>query len=93
MKYYDHDLDDYVYVDNNHVFLGDCFGVLLEQRGKNDKHICFRFLTEDDETWSISKNGFSSYWLPEAQEQITAALEWMKNNAIKDSNGYGYSFK
>jgi hypothetical protein len=69
-------------------FRGNCFGVGLKQRGKNDKHICFVILVEDDESWFISKDDASTYWLPELMSMMQDALNWLDKNAIKTEDGY-----
>ena len=74
------------------TFLGSCLGIGLKERGQGDNHVCIVILTEDDENWFVSRSGsFSSYWLPDLEEQIAAAKLWMEQNCTKDE--WGYNFK
>ena len=82
-----------LFIKNDHLFLGSCAGIALTKRGPTDPHIMFLILTEDDENWFISNNGFSSFWIDDLEIQIKKAKEWMENNAIKDPSGFGYTFK
>ena len=71
---------------------GHCKGVKIVWRGLNDPHLCVEIWTEDDENWFMSDiSSFSSYWLPELLELLKAANAWMKNNAQKEADGYGYT--
>jgi hypothetical protein len=74
------------------VFKGDCHGVVLEKRkdweNPNDPHVCFFLIVEDDGNWFESKTGISdSYWLPDTIEQLTLALEWVKEYCRKTPGG------
>lgn len=74
-------------------FWGNCHAVRLVYRGQKDNHICFEILTEDDGNWFVSKNCTSSFWLPELINILSAADNWMKENAKPDMNGniqFGY---
>ena len=42
------------------LFLGGCSGVVLQERGLRDKHVCFKILSEDDGYWFLSTNGWSA---------------------------------
>ena len=83
------------------LFLGDCCGVRLVQRGENDKHVCFEILSEDDGHWFLKQSYSSSYWLPDLMEALKAAEEWMKANCEPDMYKhvggpdvqYGYNVK
>lgn len=75
------------------VFKGGCIGVKLTARGKNDPHICFSFMTEDDERWFDTPTGssWSTWWwkdLKEVMERVEANLE---RTAKKTK--WGYEFK
>ena len=79
------------------IFLGDCCGVRLVQRGKTDDtydtHVCFEVLGEDDGHWFIKHDYSSSYWLPDLMRALRAAEKWMKANCKPDiHNGYQYGY-
>lgn len=69
------------------LFIGSCMGVALKRRGKDDPHIMFVPLVEDDRNW-FPKNGnhggSSSYWLPEAIAVLQVAREWCIEHADPD---------
>lgn len=77
------------YIEEQHVdtlaeFLGQCFGVILTER-REDGHVCFSIVVEDDGNWFYSKSPeSSSFWLTELHEQMGHALEWCKNHADPD---------
>lgn len=58
-------------------------GVRLKNRGSNDPHIIVTLLSEDDEMW-FEKCSFSSSWLDEMIEVLSAAKDWMEKNAKED---------
>ena len=75
------------------AFFGGQFGIALAPRGKDDPHVCFYILTEDDGTWFVkNEGGASSFWIPDLISIIKEAETWMANNCIKDG-GWGYNFK
>lgn len=78
-------------VPEKHLFLGTCHGIALVPRGKNDNHICFYILTEDDGVWFVSNNMGSTYWLHDLKKQLQQVEKWLSENAIKVD--YGYMFK
>ncbi len=85
-------------VPQEHLFLGQCFGIALVPRGKEDKHICFIVLVEDDENWFVSSNGGSSSWLPELGRVVAKANRWCRTHADPDISSldnrqYGYKFR
>jgi len=65
-------------------FLGECLGVGLQKRGPQDDHVTVFILVEDDGSWFISGNGFSSFWLPELIPLLQEANTWMKRNCVPD---------
>ena len=86
------------YIEEQHVdtlaeFLGSCFGVILTRRGREDPHICFQIVVEDDGNWFVSENGGDSYWLAELHEQMGRAIEWCKNNAQPDKRNIGWKVR
>ena len=84
-------LDDY-----EEIFLGSCCGVALVKRGKNDNHICFIHLTEDDDNWFPRGNPMSSFWLEDEMNVLNAVKEWLSKNADPDlynGNQFGWKFK
>lgn len=75
------------------LFLGKCHGVILRKRGRNDSHVCFQLIVEDDEQWFMSKSGISSsYWLDDCISVLQAAKEWIEKNCKPDGN-HGWKFK
>jgi len=92
---------DFDYDNNSHIpnfqktFLGDCNGIGLSPRdaSNGDLHVMFTPLTEDDGNWFPSGGSMSSAWLPEYIETAQTALHWLRNNAHKDPDGYGWIFK
>lgn len=74
-------------------FRGKCVGIGLRRRGENDPHVLFEILLEDDEYWFIPQNfQASSYWLPELQDCLQQAQDWMNRNCDKDGE-WGYKFR
>jgi hypothetical protein len=92
MKIYNYGYhDEIIEVPEEHLFLGSCKGVVLLPRGKNDNHVCFVVVTEDDGLWFCSKNKGSSGWIGELAFQLERAEKWLKKNAIGEV--YGYRFR
>lgn len=75
------------------VFLGKCKGIALSRRGKNDPHVMFTVLTEDDGNWFASNGPTSLYWMMELQQQMNASVLWLRENADVSPDGYGWVFK
>ena len=76
-------------------FKGQCKGIRLSKRGRNDNHICIQILTEDDDNWFASAEPFSSSWIDELITQLQATKEYLKTQEPAISNGrqYGWNFK
>ena len=72
-------------------FRGECRGVQLTQRGRNDKHVMFKFLTEDDGNWFVSGQECSSHWMKDLMLQMSLAVCWCEENCTKTE--WGYEFK
>jgi len=72
--------------------LGECIGVRISARGKDDPHACIGILIEDDENWSLVCD-FSSYWLDEAISKLLAAKAILETQHEKDPDGFGYNLK
>lgn len=72
-------------------FKGSCAGVVLHKRGKNDNHICFQPLVEDDENWFLSKNGYSTCWFDDLMKQMEHARAWLQQYA--ERGDWGFSVK
>ena len=70
------------------TFFGELHGVRLVERGKNDPHICFEILAEDDGHWFASDGSASSYWMPGLIKVLRAANQWMVKNCEKDHCGW-----
>jgi hypothetical protein len=78
-------------------------GVVLRPRGKNDPHICFELISEDDECWfPYSGSGSSSFWFDCYTAVLAAARTWCEKEALPDMVGehdnnmkrqYGWKFK
>lgn len=94
-------LHDEETLDNEHkyfqLFLGECSGIGLYPRGDRKPgkpdHVCFDILHEDDTHWFTSPHGFSSFWLPDLQEALQAALTWLNLHCDPDPSGYGWTFR
>lgn len=75
------------------TFYGDCHAVRLATRDKNDQHVMFQIMTEDDGHWFYSNICPSSYWLPEIIKLLQKAEKWMKANCKPDiykGNQFGW---
>ncbi len=79
------------YEEFEQTFLGDCFGIGLKRRNKEDKHVMFYVLGEDDGQWSVGCNSFDCYFVKDLKQQLEAADQWMKKYCIKTE--WGYEFK
>ena len=79
------------------VFVGRQFAVGLRPRAKQDRHVCFTILSEDDGTWFLSSgSGSSSYWLPELVQVLEEAKAWCAANCdLDEANGkvWGWKFR
>lgn len=87
------DLKDY-----DKVFIGHQFAVGLRPRARQDRHVCFTILSEDDGTWFLSSGeGSSSYWLPELLQVLEEAREWCISNCdldeAADGEAWGWKFR
>lgn len=80
---------------HNLVLKGQQHGVRFVRRGEEgvDDHILVQLMSEDDENW-FDSNGqaFSSYWLDDLIEVLTAAKVALVHDAAKDDR-WGYKFK
>ncbi len=81
-------------IEGNYVqtFLGQCQGVGLTRRGKDDPHVCVVLLVEDDGNWFPTRcpaQGFSSYWVDDLVMQLQAAQLWMTANCDLDTDRHG----
>lgn len=66
-----------------HIFLGECFGVILHRRlethsNENDKHLMFLVIIHDDGQWFISDSprGSDTGWLNDLQEVLNHAIKY-----------------
>lgn len=84
--------DDGIETEFKKVFCGTCKGIGLKERGKNDSHVTFVILTEDDEQWFVSKEPSSTAWIIDLQDQIDEAIMWLEQNAETDGM-HGWKFK
>lgn len=73
--------------------LGACLGIRFVERGEEDNHILLKFLVEDDENWHEKELKISSYWLDDLIDVCERAKKRLKQEAIEDPNGWGYSFE
>lgn len=70
------------------------FGVRLEPRGKDDKHVCIQIIiSEDDEQWHPHGSSFSSFWIKDLIRVLQLAQAELRRSAVKDSEGFGFEFK
>lgn len=80
------------------MFLGRIVGIVLKQRRKNDLHVVFQMINEDDGHWFLSTNPTSTHWLEDYKKVITVATNWCKKNCDPDIDiisgvQYGWKFK
>ena len=70
-------------------------GIMFYPRGKNDPHICIRFLGEDDGNWWETDVSFSSAWIDEYIKMLQAAKSICESEHpdIVDGRQYGWKFK
>lgn len=69
------------------------FGVKFKRRGLDDPHIIIQLLSEDDESWSETGTGFSSFWIDDIISVLQSAKTIMQEQAEKDPSNFGYRFK
>lgn len=77
-------------IEYDKIFLDNCHGVILTHRGKDDPHVCVQIITEDDETWFVSDNEFSAFWLPKLISVLQEAQDWIEKNCDKDKCGWRF---
>jgi hypothetical protein len=80
------------------IFLGRIAGVVLRERrgGKNDNHIIFEMINEDDGYWFPGDPIASSYWFDDYIAVLSAAKKWCEKNCdaeICDGQPCGWKFK
>ena len=76
-----------------HIIEGKCVGMRIYKRGRlgaDDNHLCLQVIYEDDEYWFPSKEGFSSFWLSDMKNIVKKTEKWLKKNAVKDKDGFGW---
>lgn len=69
------------------MFTGDCIGVSIKDRGRDDPHQCVEIFVEDDELWHL-KISMSSFWLDEMIAKLVATREYLDQNTVKGVWGY-----
>jgi isochorismate hydrolase len=70
------------------ALLMDCHGFGIKVR-KEDGHVELTLLTEDDESWFISKSQtFSSYWLTELAELVAATEKFLNHHYTRFEWGW-----
>jgi len=78
------------------MFLSGVFGILLRNRGKDDKHVCFEILGEDDGYWFSTNGTASSAWFENLEGVVAEARKWCEENCEPDIHNdiqYGWKFK
>lgn len=75
------------------VFLGSCLGIGLKERGPNDPHVLIQILVGadlvgDDENWFTLESSFSSFWLPDLEDQLTEAKAWIEQHCTYQPGGW-----
>ena len=74
-----------------HIVKGECFGIVIHERGKDDPHITISIIVEDDENWAITKTAsMSSFWLSDFKNVLNEADKWIQENCTKDPLGFGF---
>jgi hypothetical protein len=71
--------------------LGECIGLRFKDRG--DGGILIQLLIEDDENWYEKDFIIHSYWIKDLKEVIELAEVKLEQQANKDSDGWGYTFR
>ena len=71
-----------------HTIYGVQTAVCVYTRGKDDNHLCFIPLIEDDENWYVSKNGLSTFWLNDFCKVMRETDSWLKRNAFSGKWGW-----
>ena len=84
--------------DYEHIILGHQFGIGLRMRGRNDPHVCFHILSEDDGHWFVNEGGASTSWFSDLTSVIERAVTWCTTNCDADVSNtdrrqYGWIFK
>lgn len=89
--------EQYEVLEYEHVITDTCHGVLFTRRGKDDPHVMFTIITEDDESWFVSTVDPSSFWTKRLIKVLQEAQEWMEENCEpdidKDGHQWGYKFR
>lgn len=83
-------MDDYVFI------FGECNGVLLSKKGRDDDHIVVHLIGEDDGFWFISDSLGSSGWHDDFQNVMNCLAMYYKKECVPDMYDgvqYGYRFK
>ena len=73
------------------VILGACHGVGFVKRGKDDNHLCFKFLVEDDENWFPMEYESSTWWFKELKELVVYVEQYMNTNYPVHKDGGGWA--
>ncbi len=73
------------------VFLGAIHGVLLFERGRNDPHVVFEIISEDDGHWFYDAGVCGSvFWLPSLIELLKQVHQWCEENCTKVKEGWEF---
>jgi len=76
------------------AFLGACMGVALSRVGVGRHYaaVQFHIVVESEGQWHVKQGlGMSAFWLHDLREQISAALEWLENNATRTPHGWEFN--
>jgi len=70
---------------------GEVFGMVAQNRGRDDPHQCIKIIMCDDDNWTKTSAQASSYWLDELIDVATKMRELLNTNCIKEE--YGWKIK
>ena len=73
-----------------HTVSQNCVGIAIYLRGKEkeDRHLCWTVIVEDDENWFVSRNGISTAWLHELEISLPIVRRWLNDHAVRTKWGW-----
>lgn len=77
------------------AFCNGVVGILLTERGKEDPHIVWHYIGEDDGRYFLKKgkDAVSSAWLPDLISCLKEVLSWVRANSVPDEAGILPNFR
>lgn len=72
------------------IIEGSCIGVGLSTRGRADSVICMTILSEDDECYFESTNGWCAWWLPHINKFLQEVEKELNEKYPKNAHGEWY---